>query len=123
MRPYVHNPNVFRNHFGQGLPGFKGTRIQRGHGLSTKLKRFAVPLLLAGAKAAGPHLENVVRSVAKGAVRRVFPGNPAMERIAGNLASHVTSCVLKGSISKRKTGTRVRRPTKRRASTRKSIFA
>ncbi len=128
MKPYVHNPVVFRKHFaGQGLPAFKGTRIQHGYGSwITKLKRFAVPLLMAGATAAAPHISKVAQKVAQSAAQRIFPNNPAMQRVVGNIAGKVTKRAVKkvaGTIKKRKRARGVTHPAKRRATTFPNIFA
>ena len=45
MKPYIHNPQVYRNHFGSGDTVFQGARRQRGYGA---VKRFAVPLISKG---------------------------------------------------------------------------
>ena len=37
MKPYIHNPQVYRNHFGSGDTVFQGARRQRGYGV---VKRF-----------------------------------------------------------------------------------
>ena len=102
MKPYVHDPKVFRDHFiGQGLPAFKGKRVQRGHGIITsKLKRYAVPLLMAGVRAAAPHMSNVASRVASSAMKSVFPNNPAMQQLVGSVASNVTDRVLSHATKK-----------------------
>ena len=102
MRPYVHNPKVFRDHFvGQGLPAFKGKRVQRGNGVFTsKLKRYAVPLLMAGVRAAAPHMSNVASRVASSAAQRVFPNSPAMQQLVGSVASNMTDRVVSHATKK-----------------------
>ena len=97
MKPYVHNPALFRNHFaGKGLPAFRGARMQRGRGaLSKKLKRFAVPLLKAGAKAATPYIAKAVNRVASTAAQRIFPGSPAMRQLVGRVAENATNQAIK----------------------------
>jgi len=76
MKAYVHNPEIFRRHFkqqvGSAIPGFRGMRMQRGHGLGLllgKLARSAIPLIKAGVKAAAPH----AKKVAKEALKEVTP--------------------------------------------------
>ena len=125
MKAYTHNPNIFHNHFvGQGMPAFRGARVQRGNGvIFNKLKRFAVPLLQAGVSAAAPHISNVVKNLARGA----FPNNPLMQRVVGNVAGQVTGQVMKRvggpAIKKRKATKGPRRATKRRVTTSKNIFS
>lgn len=130
MKPYTHNPKLFRDHFvGQGLPAFKGARMQRGHGSwISKLKRFAVPLLMAGATAAAPHVSKAVQKVATNAVRHVFPSNPAMQMVVGQAAGRVANGVV-GKVGnailhkKRKRKGGLRPPGKRQATTLANIFA
>jgi len=127
MKPYIHNPALFHNHFaGQGLPSFKGTRIQRGYGWAGKLKRYAVPILRAGAAAAAPHVSKVVRNITQSAVQRAFPGNPIMQSVASNVTGNLTNRLMgaaTGAIKKRKPSKRNRPPAKRRALTLPNIFA
>lgn len=100
--PYVHNRELFRSHFrGQGLPAFRGARMQRGHGLMSKIKRYAVPLLLAGAKVAGPHIQRGATTLATSAARSIAPNNPAMQKVVGNLAGHMAGKALNHAIKKR----------------------
>ena len=102
MKRYIHNPALFRDHFiGKGLPAFRGARMQRGHGaITSKLKRFAVPLLKAGAKAATPYIAKAVNKVASTAVQRVLPGSPAMQQFVGNAAGKVTNRAIKSVAGK-----------------------
>ncbi len=127
MRPYIHNPAVFRAHFtGQGLPAFKGKRLQRGNGSwITKLKRVAVPLLMAGASAVAPHLKEAAQRAVTSATQRIFPNNPAMQRVVGKVAGRVADHAfgkLTGVIKKRKQTKGLRRPKKHRGTTRRNIF-
>lgn len=128
MKPYVHNPAHFRDHFaGKGLPAFQGARMQRGHGIWTnKLKRFAVPLLKAGAKAATPYIAKAVRKVASTAAERVFPGNPAMQQLVGRVAGNVTNRTIKSvqraTHKKRKRPKGDNQQTKFRKTTLNNIF-
>ena len=129
MKPYIHDPARFRAHFaGQGLPAFEGQRMQRGNGgWVSKLKRYAVPLLIAGAKAAAPHVSRATSQVAANMVQRAFPNNPAMQRVVGNVAGRVTDQVM-GTVTnamlqkkgKRKNNAR-KNPTRR--GTRRNVFA
>ena len=102
MRPYVHDPKLFRDHFiGQGLPAFKGRRVQRGYGVFTsKLKRYAVPLLMAGVRAAAPHMSNAASRIASSAMQSVFPNNAAMQQLASSVAGNVTNRVLSHAAKK-----------------------
>ncbi len=128
MRPYIHNPAVFRAHFtGQGLPAFKGQRLQRGNGSwTTKLKRVAVPLLMAGASAVAPHLKKAAKRAVTSATQRVFPNNPAMQRVVGSVAARAADHAigkLTGAIKKRKKPKGLRRLKKHQGTTRRNIFA
>lgn len=128
MKRYVPNPQVFHKHFsGQGLPGFKGRRVQHGYGSwISKLKRFAVPLLMAGATAAAPHISNTAQNIAQSAVKSAFPNNPIMQRVVSNVAGDVTKSVMNkvtGTIKKRKRAGEVKQSAKRRATTLRNIFA
>lgn len=130
MKRYVHNPALFRAHFsGQGLPAFKGTRIQRGHGSwVSKLKRYAVPLLAAGVQAAAPHVSKLARNVVTHAAQRMFGNNPAMQQVVGHVAGQVADNVV-GKVTnaafkkKRKRVGGFSSQTKRRATTGRNIFA
>lgn len=127
MKRYVHNPDLFRDHFvGQGLDVFKGARMQRGGGnFMGKFKRFAVPLLLAGARAAAPQISNLAKTVTSAAAQRVFPNSPAFQNFAGKLASNVTNQVLKKSgkvQKKRKPLQKLKRAAKARRLTPPNIF-
>ena len=73
MKPYIHNPQVYRNHFGSGDTVFQGARRQRG-----AVKRFAVPLILKGIKFAAPF----VKKVARQAVRRVAPNSQWAQQLS-----------------------------------------
>lgn len=123
MKPYIHNPAVFHKHFvGQGLPAFRGARVQRGRGiLTSKLKRFAVPLLQAGASTAAPYISKAAGKIATHAARQFFPGNYGAQKMAGKVASKVTGSVinsLTGRVQKkRKRSVASRRSTKRKATT------
>lgn len=64
MKTYTHNPNIYREHYGNGLPGFHGTRMQYGHGWGT-LARRAIPLLKTGVKIIAPHLKKAAKEIAK----------------------------------------------------------
>ena len=131
MKPYIHNPAQLRAHFaGQGLPSFKGQRMQRGRGnWVSKLKRFAVPLLMAGANAAAPHVSRAASTVASNVAQRMFPNNPIMHRVAGNVAGQVANRVMNRVNSrprtqqkKRKQPASVSNKTKHRRATSRNIF-
>lgn len=91
MKNYTHDPHLYRRHFaGSALsllssssPSFKGKRIQRGRGVGgaafSFLRRLAVPLL----QAAAPHIAGAASSLARKAVRKVFPKHKKMQRIVG----------------------------------------
>lgn len=132
MKPYIHNPAVFRAHFsGQGLPAFKGARMQRGRGWVSKLKRYAVPLLIAGAQAAAPHVSKAVSKVATSAAGQMFPNNPMMQQLAGNIAGQLTNRVIGKAAGratavkkqkKRKAAAGFRLSKRRKGTTLKNIF-
>ena len=75
MKPYIHNPQVYREHFGSGDTVFRGARRQKGHGAVTK---FAVPLITSGIKKASPH----IRKLASKAVHKILPNNYFAQQIA-----------------------------------------
>ena len=129
MKRYVHNPELFRHHFtGQGLPAFKGKRLQRGRGaLSKKLKRYAVPILSAGIKAAAPHVSKTAKQLAAQAARQAFGNNPAMQNIASNVTGHIIDKAINkigGKKNKRKSQSkpRVSRKLKSQATTQQNVF-
>lgn len=135
MRPYVHNPAVFRAHFaGRGLPAFQGARYQRGHGrigkIVKKVGRAVIPLFKAGVGAVAPHVKGAVKTVATGAMQHAFPHSPAMQNWVGNTVGNIAGGVA-GKISRsvgnkkrKKRKPAVRRKGKRRATTtKKNIFA
>ena len=84
MRPYIHNPQVYREHFGNGDTVFRGARRQRGHGAVTK---FAVPLITSGIKKASPHL----RKLAGKAVQKILPNNMFAQHIANQAVNKITN--------------------------------
>lgn len=105
MKRYSHNPELYRNHFtGRGLPAFQGRRMHRGRGrgkkLFKKLKRVAVPLLRAGATAAGPHVSRITRTVATRAAKAAFGDNPAMQQVIGQVAGRVADGVMHRALQK-----------------------
>lgn len=132
----MHNPAVFRAHFsGQGLPGFKGTRIQRGGSISgiagmaaNALSRYAVPLLMAGATAAAPHIGKAVGNLAQGAAKRIFPNDKAMQQVVGSVANRAASTAT-GAVANRVLQKKRKRAggrttsVKRRAATSRNIFS
>ena len=84
MRPYIHNPQVYREHFGSGDTVFRGARRQKGHGAVTK---FAVPLIASGIKKASPH----VRKLAAKAVHKILPNNYFAQQIANQAVNKITN--------------------------------
>lgn len=100
MKPYVHNPEIFRRHFkGKALPSFKGQRIQRGNGpLFNTLKRVMMPLV----SAAAPHLAGAASKLATKAVKSAFPNHPMMHRVVGNVVKSGTNAAVKSLHKKRK---------------------
>ena len=77
MKKYIHNPNIYRDHFqhGSALPGFRGTRMHRGDGIGAflgKLARKAIPLLISGAKLAKPHVIKAAKNIAEDVGKSVF---------------------------------------------------
>ena len=96
MKPYIPNPKLFRDHFaGQGLPSFQGQRMQRGYGgWKSKVKRYAVPLLAAGLRAAVPHLSNAARHVTSAAMQRFAPNSSALQQSLGSAAGKLTGKAL-----------------------------
>ena len=75
MKPYIHNPQVYRNHFGSGDTVFQGARRQRGYGA---VKRFAVPLISKGIKFAAPF----VKKIARHAVGKVAPNSQWAQQLS-----------------------------------------
>ena len=137
MKTYVHNPALFRNHFaGNGLPAFRGTRIQRGYGsLKSKLKCYAVPIAQTTIKAATPHVKKIIRKSVSMAAQRAFPNSQPMQRMTNRMIKNVinntgkqTSNGLLGVIQhttqkKRKSSKSANRPAKVRKTARQNIFA
>ena len=123
MKPYIHNPQVYRNHFGSGDTVFQGARRQRGYGA---VKRFAVPLLSKGIKAAAPF----VKKFARKAIGKIVPNSPfaqqlsdmAIDKLAQKLSSGpliekvvgVGEKKAKHLFKKRKRPVSLSRPAKRK---------
>ena len=102
MKPYIHNPNIYRHHFqrGSALPGFRGTRMHRqyGDGIASffgKLARKAIPLLISGAKLAKPHVMKAAKNIAEDVGKRV------VGKIVGP-KTHKRKKVIANTIRKRK---------------------
>ena len=99
MEPYVHDPDLYRKHFiGYGLDGFSGTRIQqrgRGRGWWRQAKRYAIPLLKAGARIALPHVSRALKHAAGVSAAHLFPGNTAIQSAIGHMTDHVTKRLTK----------------------------
>lgn len=97
MKPYIHNPQMYRQHFGCGDTVFQGARRQRGHGA---ISRIAIPLLKSGLKTATPFL----KSIAKNAVKRYIP-NPVAQNLANfavdTVADTITSKTKKKKVFKK----------------------
>lgn len=132
MKAYVHNPALFRDHFsGQGIPGFKGSRFQRGGSMASMaasaISRYAVPLLMAGATAAAPHIGNAVGSLAKGAAKHIFRNDKAMQRVVGNMAgkaaNRATDAVTSRLLQKKRRRTGSHTTTVKRRATTRNIFS
>ena len=84
MKPYIHNPQVYREHFGSGDTVFRGARRQKGHEAVTK---FAVPLITSGIKKASPH----IRKLATKAVHKILPNNYFAQQIANQAVNKITN--------------------------------
>ena len=84
MKPYIHNPQAFRNHFGSGDTVFRGARRQRGHGAVAK---FAVPLISSGIQKAKP----LIKKLARHTVKRLLPRVPFAQQIADSAVDNVTN--------------------------------
>lgn len=105
MRPYVHNPDIYRRHFkGKALPAFKGQRIQRGHGMFSLFRRFASPLL----GAVAPHVAGAASKIARNAVKAAFPNQPLMQKVVGNVVQAGTRAAVR-SVQKKKPSQNPRR--------------
>lgn len=61
--PYSPNNQIHKQHYGSGLPTFRGSRMQYGRGIGSILKRFALPMLKQGAKILAPHLKRAAKGV------------------------------------------------------------
>lgn len=116
MKPYIHNPNIYRHHYrkqvGSALPGFSGSRMHRvqyGDGLGSilsSLARKAIPLLASGVKLATPHVKQALKGIAKDVTQQV--------------AHEATSRMFNKPKPKRK---RVSKRKNVKASTSKDIFS
>ena len=116
MKPYKHNSELYRAHFAGGgaMPVFRGRRTQRGRGkLKKLLKRYAVPLVQSGVRAAAPHAKKLAGKVATSVVKQAFAGNPAMQRIAGDVAGQVAEHAVDRVIQKKRTRRTAVRPKKK----------
>ena len=123
MKPYIHNPQAYRNHFGQGDTVFQGARRQRGYGA---IKRFAIPLISAGIKKAAPLLKTFARK----AVGRVAPNSEFAQQLSDMAIDKLTQKLsskqmieqvvdkagnkTKNLFKKRKRPMSLSRPTKRK---------
>ena len=92
MKKYQHNPNIFRSHFaGQGLPAFKGRRLQQGYGLGSLLKRVAIPLLSNVTDLVAPMLVKGTQHVVEKAMKRVAPRNRNLQKFVSENAARAAS--------------------------------
>ena len=114
MKAYVHNPDLYREHYrnqvGAGLPGFQGGRTQHVYGFGTllgSLARKAVPLLASGAKLIAPHLKQAFKGIAKD--------------VTGKVVQSVTTKRL-NTQKRKKPRKSVSRRKKAKVSTSKDIF-
>ena len=81
MRPYVHNPDIFRKHYiGRALPAFQGQRMQYGASPFNLIKRIAASFIYQGIKFAAPHLAGSAGKLAQMAIKKVFPKQPQVIR-------------------------------------------
>ena len=95
------------------MPVFRGKRTQRGRGRIKKfLKRYAVPLVNSGVRAAAPHAKKLAGNVATSVAKKAFANHPAMQEVVGHLASHVTNKAIQ-AIQKKQTRRTPVRPVKR----------
>ena len=123
MKPYIHNPQVYRHHFGSGDTVFQGARRQRGYGA---IKRFAVPLISKGIKFAAPF----VKTVARKAIGKFAPNSQWAQQMSDMAIDKLTNKISSGPLiekviavgqkkaknlfKKRKRTISVTRPTKRK---------
>ena len=123
MKAYVHNPEIFRQHFKHqvGSGGFfRGKRMHRGDGLGLllgKLARSAIPLLKAGVKAVTPH----AKRAAKAAFKEVAPhlkkaGEDAVQSLAAKAVQKFQQPTTMNKKRKQRKH-RVRRKIKRQGRT------
>ena len=105
MKPYVHNPQVFRNHFGTGDTVFQGARRQRGHGAVAK---FAVPLISSGIKKASPF----IKKLASQSVKRLLPGVPFAQQIADTAVNKITNTLSSKPMIEKVVGSAENRASK-----------
>ena len=123
MKPYIHNPNLYRDHYrsqlGGNLPGFRGMSMHRQHGngigaLLSKLACKAIPLLMSGAKMIKPHVikaaKGVVNDVAGNVVSSVFKTSQKRKRTGRSKATLKKRKVKGKSIRRRKESKRTTSP-------------
>ena len=116
MKPYIHNPSIYRQHYqiGSALPGFQGSRMQHGNGIGAflgKLARHAIPLLSKGVKFVAPHLKHAFKGIAK----------DVTSQVASKLLQPRSMAPMPRKKSKRKRKV-VSKRKKVKASTSKDIF-
>ena len=95
MRPYVHNPDIFRKHYiGRALPAFQGQRMQYGASPFNLIKRIAAPLIYQGIKFAAPHLAGSAGKLAQMAMKKVFPKQHGMQKVVGSVVEAGTQAAV-----------------------------
>ena len=107
MKKYQHNPELFRSHFsGQGLPAFKGKRIQHGYGISSILKRVAVPLISNITELVAPLVIKGTQQISKKAMKKVAPRNKRLQQMVSDSVGKATALGINTAhkAAKRQTG-------------------
>ena len=96
------------------MPVFRGRRTQRGRGRVKKLfKKYAVPLIKAGARAAAPHAGKIAKKLTKSVAKQAFANNPAMQQVVGHVVDHMADGLAgRGRAYKKQTRRAVVRPKK-----------
>jgi hypothetical protein len=86
MKKYQHNPEIFRSHFaGQGLPAFRGRRVQYGgSAIAGLLKRVAVPLLSNITELVAPLVVKGAEKITHKAMKKVAPRNKRLQRMVAD---------------------------------------
>ena len=121
MKPYIHNPNLYRDHYrsqtGGELPGFRGMSMQHGNGIGallSKLARKAIPLIMSGAKMIKPHVINAAKGVAKDVTGKIVSSvmniPQKRKRARKPKSTHKRRKVTSTSIRRRKESKRTTSP-------------